>query len=79
MVNGTIIEADCLLRELFDLKSIKVNKIVFYGSHMRNEVSDESDLDVLVVSEDFNDKDIFFRIDAFCAPSSNSRDASIIS
>jgi len=64
MVDGTIIAADKLLRELLDLKSIKVNKIVFYGSHARREASAQSDLDVLIVSENFNDKDIFSRIDA---------------
>jgi len=63
MVDGAIIAADKILRELFDLRSIKVNKIVFYGSHAENKSGGESDLDVLVVSEDFEDKDIFSRID----------------
>jgi len=64
MANDTMIEADKLLRELLYLKSISVYKIVFYGSYARSQDSGESDLDVLIVSEDFNDKDIFSRIDA---------------
>jgi len=63
MVNGTIIAADKILRELFKLRSLKINKIVFYGSQIEKNADDESDLDVLVVSEDFEDKDIFSRID----------------
>jgi predicted nucleotidyltransferase len=63
MVDGTIIAADKILRELFKLRSLKINKIVFYGSQIEKNADDESDLDVLVVSEDFEDKDIFSRID----------------
>lgn len=63
MVDGTIIAADKILRELFKLRSLKINKIVFYGSQTEKNADDESDLDVLVVSEDFEDKDIFSRID----------------
>lgn len=36
---------------------------MFYGSQTEKNADDESDLDVLVVSEDFEDKDIFPRID----------------
>ena len=64
MVDGTIISADKLLKKLLDLKSIKVNKMTFYGSHARREASAQSDLDVLIASENFNNKDILSRIDA---------------
>jgi predicted nucleotidyltransferase len=63
MVDDTIITADKILRELFKLRSLKINKIVFYGSQIEKNADDESDLDVMVISEDFEEKDIFSRVD----------------
>jgi len=40
---------------------VKVDKIVLFGSHINNTATEESDLDIGIISEDFNDKNIFER------------------
>jgi predicted nucleotidyltransferase len=42
-------------------EKISVSRIVLFGSHCRGSASEESDIDVVVISEDFRGKDIFER------------------
>ena len=41
--------------------AVRVSEPVVFGSHARGEATNESDIDVIVVSNDFRDKDIFQR------------------
>jgi len=40
---------------------VRISRLVLFGSHARDEATPESDVDVLVVSEDFRSRDIFER------------------
>lgn len=47
---------------LLEKKGIRVNKIIVFGSHAKGKVKEESDIDIIIVSKDFRDKDIFERV-----------------
>lgn len=42
-------------------KGLKVSKIILFGSHAKGINTEESDIDILIISEDFSGKDIFER------------------
>jgi predicted nucleotidyltransferase len=41
---------------------LHISKIILFGSHARGKTTGESDIDILIVSEDFRNKDIFERV-----------------
>lgn len=41
---------------------IKVKKVILYGSHATGEAKEDSDIDLLVVSDDFKDMDLWERL-----------------
>ena len=43
------------------IKNIKPIEIILYGSYAKGTAREDSDIDVVVVSESFNNKDIFQR------------------
>lgn len=43
-------------------KNVHAAKIILFGSHARGKATPESDIDIVIVSEDFRDKDIFERV-----------------
>ena len=49
------------LKESLINSGIKVDAIALFGSAVTGEMHDDSDLDLIVVSVDFEDKDIFER------------------
>lgn len=50
------------LEESLRDSGLEVIKIILFGSHTRREANSESDIDVVIVSEDFRNKDIFERV-----------------
>ncbi len=42
---------------------LKVMKIVLFGSYARKESTSDSDIDIVIVSKDFRNKDIFKRVE----------------
>lgn len=50
------------LKELLQNKGIDIHKIVVFGSFAKNTQKKDSDIDIIVVSKDFRDKDIFARV-----------------
>lgn len=42
-------------------KGLKVSKIILFGSQVKGKTTEESDVDILIISEDFRGKDIFER------------------
>ncbi|KPL15635.1 MAG: hypothetical protein AMS26_07075 [Bacteroides sp. SM23_62] len=49
------------LKESLINSGIKVDSIALFGSALTGEMHDDSDIDIIVVSADFNGKDIFER------------------
>jgi predicted nucleotidyltransferase len=43
-------------------KGLKVSSMVLFGSHAKGCATDESDVDVIIISEDFEGKDVFERV-----------------
>lgn len=50
------------LKELLRKKGIRVSKIILLGSYAKSKEKEESDIDIIIVSEDFKGKDIFERV-----------------
>jgi predicted nucleotidyltransferase len=48
-------------RECLKEKGLKVNKIILFGSQARGTATEESDIDIVIVSEEFRRKNIFRR------------------
>lgn len=57
------VEALKILNKLLKEKRIKIYKMLVFGSYAKGEERDESDIDIIVVSEDFENKDIFERVE----------------
>lgn len=51
------------LKNLLVNKKIQVNKIIIFGSVIRDDEGRDSDIDIIVVSKDFRDKDIFEKVE----------------
>lgn len=51
-----------VLSQLLQEKGIKANKIIIFGSFVKGEFKKDSDIDVIVISRDFRNKNIFERV-----------------
>lgn len=51
------------IKKLLKLRGIDTYKIVVFGSYAKGIPKKDSDLDIIVVSKDFEDKDIFKRVE----------------
>ncbi len=52
-----------LLRIMLEEKGINIYKIIFFGSFAKNTQRKDSDIDIIIVSKDFRNKNIFERIE----------------
>jgi predicted nucleotidyltransferase len=51
-----------LLEKLFNERGISISKIIIFGSFAENKLTEDSDIDIIVVSRDFREKGIFERV-----------------
>ena len=61
MAEKTVVEAIKFLEKCLKEKGLNISKIILFGSQAKGESTEESDIDILIVSNDFHDKDIFER------------------
>jgi uncharacterized protein len=61
MAKRKVINAIEFLRKSIEEGGIRVSQIILFGSHARGNASADSDIDVVIISEDFSGKDIFER------------------
>ena len=61
MDQAAAIDVARFLGKRMEEAGIRVSKLVLFGSHGRGDASEESDVDVVVISEDFRGKDLFDR------------------
>ena len=61
MVKGKVNEAVRFFEKCLKEKGLKVSKIILFGSQVQGTTTEESDVDILIISEDFRGKDIFER------------------
>lgn len=59
MVEKRAREAVDSIRRFLKNHNIKVDKIIVFGSYARGNYTEDSDLDIAIISEDFEGKDIF--------------------
>ncbi len=63
MVRTKKIKITDLLLKLLKDRSIRVSKIIVFGSYAKGNHNKNSDIDIIIVSKDFRNKDIFERVD----------------
>ncbi|MFH1338485.1 MAG: nucleotidyltransferase domain-containing protein [Candidatus Omnitrophota bacterium] len=61
MDKDKVIEAIKFLEKCLIRAGVKVSKIILFGSQTKGIVTEESDIDIVIISEDFQGKDIFER------------------
>jgi predicted nucleotidyltransferase len=54
-------------RKALEAQGIKLQKIILYGSHSTGTQREDSDIDLVVISDDFADKGYWERIDILSA------------
>ena len=52
LIKGTILS-------FFNLRNIRINKIIFFGSSNKGIQNEDSDIDLFVLSDEFENKNIF--------------------
>jgi predicted nucleotidyltransferase len=63
MAEQKIIRAVRILGNLLKENGINISRIVVFGSYVKGNRKEGSDMDILVISKNFEGKDIFERID----------------
>jgi len=63
MVKKKYLKLSNLLQRLMQERNINVHQIVIFGSHARSDSTPTSDIDIVIVSKDFENKDIFERLE----------------
>jgi uncharacterized protein len=54
-------------KKAIETQNVKVDRMVLFGSQATGKAREDSDIDVLVISDDFKDKDYWERIDILSA------------
>lgn len=63
MDKGAVLNIVNLFKDNISQKGIKIDRIILYGSYANNTQRLDSDIDIVVVSDDFKDMDYWHRID----------------
>lgn len=50
------------LLNILKKRGIRASKIVVFGSYAKNDLKQDSDIDIMIVSSDFKNKDLFGRV-----------------
>jgi uncharacterized protein len=61
MDKATINEIIQFLKDLLIKSGLNLDSIALFGSALTDEMHDDSDIDLIIISEDFRNKDIFER------------------
>jgi predicted nucleotidyltransferase len=59
MVKTTVKQAAELIKNILKDRNITVDKMLVFGSYAKGDFTKDSDLDIAVISRDFNGKDVF--------------------
>jgi len=62
MVKREVVKAVKILEKLLRERGIKIYKIVIFGFYAKGKEKKESDLDIIVVSDNFEGKNIFEKV-----------------
>jgi len=63
MDKKAVLRTIAAFRKSIESKGVRVERLILYGSWSRNQQVEGSDIDLVVISNDFIDKDYWERID----------------
>jgi predicted nucleotidyltransferase len=63
MDQGTVLKTIKSFRDALVSKGINIDRIILFGSHADKTADEDSDIDLVVISENFKDMDYWQRID----------------
>ena len=63
MDQGSVLGIISRFRKAVEARGVAIDKIVLYGSHARGAAGEESDIDLIVISRDFERKNYWQRIE----------------
>ena len=63
MDRRAVVEIVERFRKALEARGVKASRIILFGSHASGDAREGSDIDLVVVSEDFRRKDFWGRID----------------
>jgi len=63
MDKKTVLEIISCFRKAVESQGIKTDKLILFGSYATEKYREDSDIDVVVISKDFNNKSYWERID----------------
>jgi predicted nucleotidyltransferase len=58
-----VLEIISNFRKALESEGIKTDKLILFGSYAAGRHKEDSDIDIVVISQDFNDKNYWERID----------------
>jgi predicted nucleotidyltransferase len=61
MVKKSTLKAVAFMKERLQQTGVNVQKIIVFGSQAKGKYNADSDIDIIVISNDFKNKDIFKR------------------
>lgn len=61
MAESKAVEAIGFMKERLRETGLNIDKIILFGSQTKGEATEDSDIDIIVISKDFHNKDIFKR------------------
>ena len=61
MAKGIVLEAITFLEQQLKKGGLRISKLILFGSQATGQANEGSDIDIVVLSEDFRNKDIFER------------------
>jgi len=62
MAKKIVLDAINFFEKQLEQNGLHVSKVILFGSQAKGESTEESDIDIVVLSEDFRNKDIFERV-----------------
>ncbi len=63
MDKAAVLEAISDFEKALKAENVKASKIILFGSYASDNYREDSDIDLVVISDDFKDKDYWQRID----------------
>jgi predicted nucleotidyltransferase len=59
MVEERIKKAVGLIKDFLKQRNIKIDRVIVFGSQIKGKIREDSDIDIAIISSDFDGKDIF--------------------
>ena len=63
MDKAAALETIARFQKAIESRGINISKLILYGSYARGDFREGSDIDLILISEDFKDRDYWSRID----------------